>query len=51
MRGYDKNGVINNHVVSCSKTGGVIAGRPNAHSATTQPENGKRECRESRKNE
>lgn len=31
MKEYDKNGIINNHVVSCSKTGGLIAGKPNAH--------------------
>lgn len=31
MREYGKNGVIDNYVVLCSKTGGVIAGKPNAH--------------------
>ncbi len=30
MKGNDENGVMNNRVVSCSKTGGVIAGKPNA---------------------
>lgn len=31
MKESDGNGVINNCVVLCSKTGGVIAGKPNAH--------------------
>jgi len=30
MKESDENGVMDNRVVSCSQTGGVIAGKPNA---------------------